>query len=255
MNSLVALCLASSVVVGAAEEASPKKVIWPLNVAVMSPLELAVFAPKRKTLISVGALYVSEPELLGVQVSLLMASVQRDMSGIQVAPFISGGRGTGLVVSGFLTMTNECHGICVTPIMQDFRGSGSGLHLGLVVNGVANEFTGLQLGLFNRAGSYSVSLDQGAGPLPNTRRVLTKTTTYRGARLRGAQIGAFNDAQVVMGGQVGVLNLARELNGVQIGLINYARRLNRGFQIGAINIALEGAVVPFLPLLNVSAHW
>jgi len=96
----------------------------------------------------------------------------------------------------------------------------SALQLNLI-NVVREDFTGLQLGLFNLDGAAS-----------------------------GVKLGLLmnNVDSMSKGIDIGLINTALECHGLQIGLINYCEFMV-GIQVGLINIIRESNV-PFFPIIN-----
>ena len=119
----------------------------------------------------------------------------------------------------------------VTPVQapsSDYDVSGVRLSL---VYGQSRGFTGLDLGIANRA-----------------------TEDFTGIGIGGANIadGYF------CGGHIGLVNWngneSRDWDkvskGAQIGLVNYAEEMDKGIQIGILNIISRGGWAPVLPFVN-----
>ena len=106
----------------------------------------------------------------------------------------------------------------------------SALAIGLV-NGSADNSSGLSLGVLNYSESYAgvqwafANFTEGdctgwqGGPLLG---LLVSVVNYTGGHMRGVQAG--------------VINLAGTLSGLQLGLINYTRQAESGVQIGLVNL-------------------
>ena len=100
---------------------------------------------------------------------------------------------------------------------------------------------GLQLGVYNHAGSFCGCQDG----------VVNVSTD----RLTGLQCAFVNIAETVHGVQCGAylflgVNVVNDsLNGCQFGIVNYAAHIEAGLQIGLVNIAGNGWF-PVLPIVN-----
>ena len=89
-------------------------------------------------------------------------------------------------------------------------------------NDVRDNFAGLQVGIYNSAGSGD---------------------------LFGVQVGIWNEANSMRGIQAGLVNVSGETEGIQVGLINRCDSMH-GYQVGLINIIRE-AELKFFPVLNI----
>lgn len=125
-----------------------------------------------------------------------------------------------------------------------------GVDLGLLGNTTEQDFVGAAVsGLFNRTKGQTTILGLQAAALTNLNHNQTNvfglqvsafninlaTSSVNGVGLalanigehttvRGAQVGAYNRAQIVQGFQIGIINVCDNLHGIQIGLLNFHRK-------------------------------
>ena len=97
-----------------------------------------------------------------------------------------------------------------------------GFQVNVLRNDVKDDFSGLQVGLYNSVG---------------------------GGQLIGLQAGLFNEANSLRGVQAGLVNLGGEVQGFQIGLINRTETMV-GYQVGLINV-IRDAELQFFPIINI----
>ncbi len=97
-----------------------------------------------------------------------------------------------------------------------------GFMLNVLRNKVNDQFTGLQVGLYNTANQ---------------------------ADMLGVQVGLWNEAGSILGIQAGIINTAGIAHGLQVGLINRAEEMY-GFQVGVINV-IRDAEIQFCPVVNI----
>ena len=97
-----------------------------------------------------------------------------------------------------------------------------GIQVNLLRNDVADQASGIQVGIYNSIGH---------------------------GELLGIQAGLWNEAFCQRGIQVGLVNVAGEAQGFQFGLINRAETLY-GYQVGLVNV-IRSAEVPFFPIINI----
>lgn len=140
-------------------------------------------------------------------------------------------------------------------------GSTKGLQVSLGVNH-SDDIQGLQLALFlnrakNASGSQASLLNIAAdvrgaqiAPIADIAYYLygfQGVAAYNGcAALRGCQVGAVNDTQLMTGAQIGAfLNVANQVDiaGLQLGPVNIAGGTD-GFQVGFINVS-KSRIMPF----------
>lgn len=185
-------------------------------------------------LLQVGAINVAGGGCYGVCAGAF-GQYHGNLGGLQLSPFFNGARDVraGIQVgfwnfirrdAGFAVQIGGLNGnnrlVFGTTRIID-HGRQRGIQLG--VGNAAEDYRGLQVGLFN--------------------------ADY--LQLRGVAISVFINfvGGPMRGGQVGFANYADEVHGVQIGVINVTHRLH-GVQIGAINVATKSKL-PFTVLLNV----
>lgn len=97
-----------------------------------------------------------------------------------------------------------------------------GFQLNILRNDVKDDFSGVQVGLYNSVG---------------------------GGQMVGVQVGLFNEANSLRGVQAGLANIAGEVQGFQFGIINRAETMV-GYQVGLINV-IRDAELQFCPILNI----
>jgi hypothetical protein len=153
-----------------------------------------------------------------IQVGGLFAWAQ-DITGVEVGGLFAGAQAiTGVELAGCYAMAKAVRGVLIGPCGTAVFGSLEGLQIGA------------------GGGNLAVASRKRHGP-PGP-----------DARVDGAQIGTWNQAQILRGAQVGIVNIASRASGLQLGAFNYAGHLD-GIQVGAINVAVNG-VVPFMPVVN-----
>lgn len=138
----------------------------------------------------------------------------------------------GLRLGMFYTENNGVSGLDMNLIVGRAKGSSTGAQLSLV-NLVAKEASGFQMGLFNSTGGMS-GLRLGYVNLTDD--------------LAGAELGLVNVSKKARWFQMGLVNVAGEFHGFQLGLVNIASELY-GLQFGLINVA-SNAMVSVLPVVN-----
>lgn len=97
-----------------------------------------------------------------------------------------------------------------------------GFMINVLRNDVKDEMSGIQIGLYNSAGSGG---------------------------LVGIQAGLWNEAGSFRGVQAGLVNTAGESRGLQVGVINRCETMY-GYQLGLVNI-IRDAELKFCPVLNI----
>jgi len=146
----------------------------------------------------------------GLQVSGLTNIVLEDAFGAQVTGGVNLVKGA-LIGTQFSLVSNIVYkysfGVQVSGLFNVSVGSINGTQISGFSNYTKGEFSGLQIGMLNQAGSIEGK-------------------------------NSFEKNQPT-GFQIGLINLARKMNGFQIGLINFSRK-SQGTQIGLINIYRHG---------------
>jgi hypothetical protein len=119
----------------------------------------------------------------------------------------------------------------------------AGIQMGFInTNFGQSLFTLTQLGLINynhgkmygfgiQAGFLNINVKDG-----NWYGVQLSVANFGKNKIRGLQLGAYNEAESVSGLQIGIINKTNNLKGIQIGLLN---------------IATGSGGLPFSPILNI----
>jgi hypothetical protein len=102
-----------------------------------------------------------------------------------------------------------------------------GVDLGLGINRVQENFTGIETALYNNVSENTTGFQSGLisvteGDLNGAQISLANLS--RG-RTSGFQLGIANKAEIMHGVQIGLVNTAFELKGLQVGLLNMKNNL------------------------------
>ena len=135
--------------------------------------------------------FPASPDVVGLRLTIPFSTVQESVTGIDLGLW-----GRTLYFQGF-----QVH---------------------VLRNDVKDDFSGVQVGLYNSVG---------------------------GGQLLGLQAGLFNEANSLRGAQVGLVNLGGEVQGFQLGLINRCETMY-GYQVGLINV-IRDAELQFCPIVNI----
>lgn len=97
-----------------------------------------------------------------------------------------------------------------------------GVDLGLGINRVQENFTGIETALYNNVSENTTGFQSGLISVTegDLNGVQVSLANLSRDRTSGVQLGIANKAEIMHGVQIGLLNTAFELNGLQIGLLN-----------------------------------
>ena len=186
----------------------------------------------------------------GLQLAVI-GNESKSVSGIQISGIGNGAKSlSGIQISGIMNAVGSGSG--------DNSGDGTGIQVGGLLNVVGGEFHGVQIGAFNKVGTF-----YGKGNVTGVQVAIANSARS----LAGAQVGLWNGANECTGAQlslfintcygmgrsltgiqIGLMNNAVNCTGLQIGLVNLCNDMY-GVQIGLINRIAQGRV-PYLPIVN-----
>ena len=243
----------------------------PINLSLLTPIELFPLKPRRVVGVSLNVLYGHEEELWGLQAGMVNSA--DSLQGFQVGVLNISDGGTGFQAGLFQWVDGDLIGVQLglTNYVRNFSGlqvsagniatdangiqvgagsnsneNFSGLQVGLW-NSNRKNFSGIQLGLMNE--NQMETRSAGSIQVGNVEYSQLQTTQYTGGSSDGIQIAlVLNQALLTNGVQLGLFNFSAQMNGLQIGVINYSKNL-KGVQIGLLNFNTSGLYVS--PGLNI----